>query len=491
MWIRCKAVKEEGGFVYVECSYFRLPWEPSEVPYEGELLGAPANGRTVRLGIRGKVVLRGREGERGRLGPKEFYFQIPEIGVLGEMNGVVVVYILGKGRYAGTIYGARVEGEGEEAFGVAPLKGNKARLEVGGIWVEKELPDPKSLKRAQLDLPYRVVGAGEKLKVELYDEFDVIGERHYKVKGTVELPYGSVIGYRGVPERPSRVEAEKVFELWAGSVRKALKGREGLVVHTSRTTLVVGRGVKDVGLATDCYYDDDLYAVGRRAYVEGRVFELPSAPYACTRAGRLALFSIPSKPVFLTIRLFSPTIAISVPPTEFPWEIPWSSERNAALIAFDVETGEERRVELLPGVYGLYRRKHLLVHNLFGELRVYDERLSLLWRREANGVRDVAEEDFLALWTYRPPRIRVYQDFFKQVFKTATNNYHVGLCSERGLLYAVDGEQLRIFLPKLGFYELKAKIEGGLACEAVGGAIVVSDKKKVAVWRPKLQISFD
>ncbi len=492
MWVKCKAVKEEGGEVLVECSYFRFPWEPSEVPYLGEPLGCKVVNGKIKVGIKGKVFLKGEEGERGRFGPKEFFFQVPDVGALGIKNGVAVVYVLGKGEYKGTIYGARVEGysKGDEVFGVPPVRGNWAHLEVGGIWIDKELPPPSSLPEADLDLPYKVLRAGRRLEVLLEDEFYVIAGKEFKAKGRVELPYGSVIVYKGIPERPSRVETEKVTEFWVGRVTKAFKVPGGLVVHTSNNTFVLKNGkFESLDMLTSCYFDEELYAIGKKVYFKGKTFELPFEPFSCARMKDVAVLSIPSKPVFLTIRLFSPTVAVSVPPSEVPWRVPWSSLRDAHLVV--IKGSEMYKVTLLPGAYGLhYSNGKLLAYNLFGELRVYDEGLRLIWRREANGVRDVSYGKYLSIWTFKPPRIRVYKRPGEQIFKTVTKGAQVGLCEAKGLIYATDGNALRIFLPWAEFYELRGRIEEGLACQAFGESIAVVGKEKVSVWRVKAEIGF-
>ena len=435
------------------------------------------------------MILKGKEGERGRLGPKEFYFQVPDVGALGTMNGVVLVYILGKGRYSGTVYGARVEGvsEGDEVFGVPPVRGSSAHLEVGGIWVDKELPDPKELKPANFDLPYRVLEAGRKLKVALEDEFDVIEKKHYKAKGVLELPYGSVLVYKGIPERPSRVETEKAFEAWTGEVERAFKVPKGLVVHASRTTFLVTDGkIKDLGFRSSCYFNDELYAIGNKAFVKGKSLELPSESFSCARVGKYAVFSLPSRPVRMQLKLFSPLVTVDLP-TEVPWKVPWSDLPNAHLVVYDIEKGKLYKLELSPGAYGLYLGKRLYAYNLFGELRAYDRGLKLLWVRESNGVRDVEERDYLAIWTYRPPRIRVYKAPFQQVFKAPTGLDSVALCSDDFALYAVDGERIRAFLPWANFYELFGKAEGGLACKAFDRTVVIVGKNGVSAWRLKVR----
>jgi len=483
VWTRCRAVGEEKGVVYVECSYLRAPWESAEVEVRGEVPGL--DGNKLKLGLKGKVLLKGKEGERGKFGDKEFVFQVRAVGALGKVNGVVIIYILGKGEYRGKVYGQRVEGrsEGEATFPVFPVGGAKASLEVGGIYLEKELPHPDELSELDLDFPYSVVEVGEALKVKFEAPFYALdGER---LEGERELPYGTVALYQGVPEPLRRFKSEKVGEIWLGSVERAFKVRGGAVVHTSRTTVIIKDGrVRDLGIKTSCYYDDNLYSIGDKAFVDGRRLELPSEPFSCVRFANKAIFSIPSRPVTSTLTLLSPTVIVAIGPSSVPWKVPWSAFEKAKLYVAE----EDYEVELSQGAYALYAGERLYAYNLFGEALAFDRELRKVWRRDSNGVRDLDElGDKVAIKTFAPPRVRLYEGR-KEVLKVHTSRTSSACLSDRAL-FVLDGNKLRLFLLDKGFYELVSKVEPGELCAASGDLIAVISKEKVSFWKPLIRFA--
>ncbi len=461
---------KEDEDIFVKCKYVKLPWEKVDV--EGHVISA-------NLGsVRGEVILAGKEGERGKVGNKEFVFQGVDFNVLGRKGRSVVVAIMGKGKYFGRIYGEYVEGisEGEEVIGVVPLvRKGKGFVEVEGLRVEKELPDVKELKEIYIPLPYKVIEVSPS-KVKIVNEKPLLTPNGVLKPGVHVLDQNSMVMYKGIVDMPTQFEVE-VKRLFGG-VKRVHKARRGLFVVSLSETYLVGDSIRELGHLS-CYWDENLYAIGRKLYVDGRVYELPSRPYSCTRIKDVAVVSIPSAPFTMKIDLLFPTVSLSVS-AKVPWEIPWG-EGKAKLIF--ISDGVEVK-EMEAGVYEVWSEgRKIYAFNLFGEMRVF-EGLEEVWVREANGVLDVTVyEDYTFLITKYPPRLWVYKGK-KVVHKEPLEGF--ALCSSKAV-YAFNGTRLKVYTPP-NFEPLVSSAVEAWRCFAEEG-IIVGGPDGVFYLNPLLRIN--
>ena len=430
-----------------------MPWENLEV--QGQVIGANVGK------VFGELILAGREGERGRVGHKDFLFQEVGLEVLGRKGRSVILAIIGKGKYFGKAYGEIIEGfsEGDEVVGVVPLvRRGKGFVEVEGLIVEKELPDVRELNEISVNLPYRVIEVWDG-KVKIVNEKPLQTLTGVLEPGTHVLEKDSMIMYKGIVERPISFSVN--VERLMGGVRRAHKAERGLFVLTHSSSYLVGEGIRELGYLS-CYWNDELYAIGKNLYFEGKKYELPSRPYSCVKAKDVAMVSIPSAPFSMRVELLYPTVVLDVS-AKVPWEIPWS-EGKAKL--YFISDGVEVR-EMGYGVYELWTDgNEIYAYNLFGELRTF-EGIEEKWKREANGVLDVTKfRDYLFIVTKYPPRLWVYKDR-KLVHKEPFEGY--ALCSSKAV-FAFDKDVLKLYTPP-DFVALESRAVEAWRCYA-GEALI-------------------
>ena len=446
--------KGDKGDVFVKCKYFKMPWERLEV--EGQVIGANTGK------VFGELILAGKEGERGRVGQKEFVFQEVGLEVLGRKGRSVIVAIIGKGRYFGKVYGEIVEGysDGDEVIGVVPLvRKGKGILEVEGLTVEKDLPDVRELNEISIDLPYKVVEVRNgRVKIVNEKPLQTLG-------GTLEpgahvLEKDTMIMYKGIVERPISFKVK--IERLMGGIKRAHKAEEGLFFITHSSSYLANEGIRELGHLS-CYWSEELYAIGKNLYFEGKRYELPSRPYSCSKAKDVAIVSIPSAPFSMRVELLYPTVVLSVS-AKVPWEVPWG-EGKAKL--YFISDGVEAK-EMGYGVYEVWSNgKEIYAYNLFGELRIF-EGLEEKWKREANGVLDVTEfGEYLFIITKYPPRLWVYKNR-KLIHKEPFEGY--ALCSSKAV-YAFDRDVLKLYTPP-DFVALEAEAMEAWRCYAKEGLVV-------------------
>ncbi len=453
--VKCRYLeKGDDGDVFVKCKYYKLPWEKLVV--EGHVIGA-------ELGkVFGHLILAGKEGERGKVGNKTFTFQEIDLEVLGRKGRSVIVVIIGKGKYFGKVYGEIIEGfsEGEEVLGIVPLKKrDKAFLEVDGLYIEKELPIVTELKEIDIELPYEVIEV-ENGKVKIVNKVPLQTAYGELKPGTHTIDKNTMIMYKGIVETPTtfKVKTEMIF----GGIKRAHKAMKGLYVMTHSGSYLVNEAVRELGYLS-CYWDDELYAIGKNLYFNGKKIELPSRPYSCARAGDVAIVSIPSAPFSMRIELLYPTVTLSVS-TKVPWDVPWG-EGKAKL--YFISDGVEVK-EMEYGVYEIWSdNEFLYAFNIFGELRVYDG-TEEIWKREANGILDITRyKDYLFVITKYPPRLWVYKDH-KLIHKEPFEGY--ALCSSNAV-YAFEKKEMKLYVPP-DFKPLKAKAVEAWRCYAKNSIIV-------------------
>ncbi len=507
--IRCFYKNVEDDEVVVECKYFRLPWERNVVSYVGTFLGGDAvelNGYLKLTSILGKVQLSGKSGERGLFHYHAFTYQHLDVNAIGLKNNIAIIHLIGKGKYFGKIYGTYVSGtsSGDEVFGVPPLRGRKAFLEVDGLIINKLLPSPDDLNEYDLSLPYVVLNVGENCK-ELYvfKEMEYVtsdGEIIKLQKGLNKVCRDGLLYYKGFVEEPNRVIfLPKGYVI--GSVVRKFEYKENYVyITTPRKTYVIDESVRKELPPVEVYCskdeDHEAYYYNGTLEISLKGIRLKSniGPISsCEFLDEDLIVTIPSAQVTQTLRIIEDEGFIVAP---FPrlsyispheWEELWGRSNFTQILSLQSRkslTLESGILKLLP----FPKRDKLLVYNLYGNVYIMNKDLEIIWQREANAVRSAAtSERGFVIWTQRPPRIRVFKisnDKIKEISKFSFGLNHVALCyNKREKLYeAIDDKGRYIAINEDGEVVFKSNLRPAWSCLGIGRIMLTITRDGIERW---------
>ncbi|ALU12779.1 hypothetical protein EYM_07435 [Ignicoccus islandicus DSM 13165] len=510
---KCRALYKEGNYVYVACSFINLmPWRNS-IEIAGEVVNGPlsrVNGNIWRIhGIRGSILLKGKEGSIGKIGSKNFIFHVPDVNVLGLKNGIVIVHIIGHGKYRGYIYGSYVEGEigssNDIVIGIPPIRGNKAKLEVGGLILEKQLPSFTSLNELDIMLPYVVLNIENDCKeiyswenVEvMYSDFSI-----EKVYGHQRICGKSFIYYRGFIEEPINVLLRPSKDVLRKRVVSVDPKRDYVVLRTSSETVVISKDDLKVfpGRVIYCRENDTEVLMDEKGIVN--VLK-GGKPFASVRFNeKVSSCEVLNDKIYLTVpsrkpESFASLVNIGNGFTFIPFiaevsDVPWIEEWGYKDTSFVTRLGSNEITFLEEGISKLVKLEEglLLAYNLYGGVFLIDENLKLLWKRETRGVRSVAaSKDMLAIWSQRPPRLRLFSFMkdkrLKEVRRLRLGLNHVSLCfdGKLSLFVAIDDNGNVLYINEHGEIVLKGKAEPSWACISFDPYLVTINENGVKLWK--------
>ena len=485
-----------------------MPFESDLIKIRGTFISGnalPLDENSLKLpSLRGEVILESSEGAVGAFGNYTFMYQYIDLNVIGLKDGITaIVHLIGKGRFHGAVYGYRIEGisEGDELIGVPPIRGNKAKVNVEGLWIEKNLPKPRDLRSYDFPLPYTVVGFEKGCKkVVLFDNMDVLrpdGKIRKLEKGTHELCGNWILYYKGFVEQPERVVYVKQSDIVKTVVSKFENKGSYMYLRTPMKTIILNDSVK-TSMPLDAYCkegrteveitDNEVRVSQDGITIRRKVSDTPSS---CEVLGNDVILALPSRPITNLLRItdngsiFIPSFSLShVEPPE--WEEEWGSGETAKLLSF----ARGKSIELEPGIFKLLKlRRHnlLLAYNLYGSLYLLDEGLNVVWSREAHAVRSAVEtSEGFAVWIQRPPRIRFFKVSnrgVKEIGKVKYGMDHVALCSDDERVYAVDEAGVLTAFDSRGRRLLRGKVEPAWACMSSGDTLALLNKDGLSKWK--------
>ncbi len=511
--LTCSPSYKDGNVIYVSCKFVNLtPWR-NVIEIEGEVVNGPLeklHGNSWKLNaLKGTILLKGAEGDKGRVGRKEFYFHVPELNVIGMKNGIAIVHIAGRGSYEGYIYGSYVRGEfgdvTDVVIGVPPLRGNKAKMEIGGLKIEKELPRLENLKEVDVMLPYMVLNVRNGCK-EIYswDKIELVTPNNEieEFKGVKRVCSKSYVYYNGFIEEPLNVLLIYAKDLIKKRVDSVEQKRDYLVVRTSSNTFILTRdGVKSVpGSVTYCSNGHieviinesnelELFKSGTRV----TKIKLDEKVSSCEVLGgndEKVYLAIPSgkprnKYSLVNIGNSFTFIPIITELGDPPWREEWGTS-DVSII-----TDLTARVELEAGIFKLFAfGDYLFAYNLYGNVFLFDGNLRPLWKRESRGVRSLAVgESTFALWSQRPPRLRLFafkgHGKIKEIKKVSIGIDHVALCYDEVLkaYVAIDDSGRLMYIDETGETLLRGRIEPAWACMSFDPYLVTVNENGVKLWK--------
>jgi len=505
--VRCFLEEALEGTVKVRCKYIRWPLENDLVKFKGNFVKGDAEplGDSLKLTSHiGEVILEGKGGTEGFLGSYGFTYQYIDVNAIGLKDRfTVIIHIIGKGVFRGTVYGYSIEGlsQGDELIGVPFIRGNKAKVNIGGLWLVKELPRPYDLKSYDIPLPYTVVEVNDHCKkivaFEDMEAIDVHGKIWKIKKGANEICDDSILYYKGFVEKPERAIYVKSSNIISTRVSKFEYKGSYLYLRTPlRTIIVDDEGVSVQPLDVYCKGDNiEVEVRDTVAYIKdnGVSFKvrLPARPSSCEVSGKNVMFTFPSAPLSNLLRLTEPSsIFIPLPSLSHidppRWKEEWGEGASARILLLN----GKRTVELEPGIFKLLRLRRfgmIIAYNLYGSVYLLDDKLNVLWSREAHAIRSVTETEIgFALWTQRPPRIRFYmitKKGIKEIKKIQFGLNHVALCSNGKLVYAIDEYgKVKVF-DSMGKQLLRGKVEPAWACLSKDDVLLLLNEDGVSKWK--------